>query len=203
MLRKSHRILYLFAKEPCKSFTFKEVKLLTKSKSESYVYNTIKNFVKEGVLIQKKVGNVVVYEIKWCEKAVFHLSNVVEYISWNRKNIPYENLEEIMSKIPTYLFSFIITGSYANEKQKKESDIDIVILCSIAPNKVYAEIKHFCELNIPKIHLYVFKEEEFLQMLLDKKPNYGKEIVKNNLILTGAEAYYKILMEAIKNGFSG
>ncbi len=203
MLRKNHRILYLFAKEPCRSFTFKEVKVLTKSKSESYVYNTLKIFVKEGILSQKQIGNVVVYSTNWCQKTIHNLSNVVEYISWNKKHIPYQNLEEIMAKIPTKFFSLIITGSYAKEKQTKESDIDIVVLSSMETTKIYAELKHFCEINIPKIHLYVFKEEEFLQMLLDKKPNYGKEIVKNNMILIGAESYYEIIMEAIKNGFNG
>ena len=39
-------------------------------------------------------------------------------------------------------------------------------------------------------------------MLLDEKHNYGKEIVKNSLIFYGAEAYYKIMFEAMKNGFT-
>ena len=58
-------------------------------------------------------------------------------------------------------------------------------------------------LNIPPIHLYTFKKSEFLNMLLDTKANYGKEIAKNNLILSGGKEYYKIVSEAIKNGFNG
>ena len=57
-------------------------------------------------------------------------------------------------------------------------------------------------MNIPKIHLHVFLDEEFKQMLLDEKHNYGKEVVKNNLIFYGGNAYYKILFEAMKRGFS-
>ena len=80
-----------------------------------------------------------------------------------------------------------------------------MILCDndCEPKKIYSELRHDCELSIPKIHLYVFKEKEFLQMLLDKKENYGKEIVRNNLIFFGGEQYYKIISEAIKNGFNG
>jgi hypothetical protein len=65
-----------------------------------------------------------------------------------------------------------------------------------------ARLRHFCEMNIPPIHLYVFSDEEFKQMLLDEKHNYGKEIVENNLIYYGGEAYFKIMFEAMKHGFS-
>ena len=40
-------------------------------------------------------------------------------------------------------------------------------------------------------------------MLLEKQANYGKEIVRNNLIFTGAEGYFRIVQEAMKNGFDG
>lgn len=52
-------------------------------------------------------------------------------------------------------------------------------------------------MNIPTIHLYVFTEKNLLSMFLDKKPNYGKEIVKNNLVLSEGRAYYKIVSKAI------
>ena len=58
-------------------------------------------------------------------------------------------------------------------------------------------------MQFTSVHLYVFKKSEFLTMLLDKKANYGKEIVKNNLLLFGAENYYKIISEAIEHGFHG
>jgi hypothetical protein len=78
----------------------------------------------------------------------------------------------------------------------------IVVDNSMETKRVYAELKLYCELNIPPIHLYVFKESEFLEMLLNNEANYGKEIALNNLILHGGQIYYKILAEAIKNGFN-
>lgn len=203
MLKKTYKILNIFAKEPWKKFTFKDIKRLSKSKSESYVYNTLKDFVKEGILKQENAGNVVIYSLNKNIKAVTNTANSREYESWNKKQIPYEDMEELISKIPTNFFTFIITGSYANNKQTAKSDIDVVILCKDDPKKIYAELKNLCDSNIPPIHLYVFKESEFLQMLADKKSNYGKETVKNNLILYGAEAYQRIILEAVENGFNG
>ncbi|MEA2036542.1 MAG: nucleotidyltransferase domain-containing protein [Nanoarchaeota archaeon] len=203
MLKKTYKILNIFAKEPWKRFTFKDIKKISKSKSESYVYNTLKNFVKEGILKQENAGNVVIYSLNNNTKAIINSANSIEYESWQKKQISYRDMEELMNKIPTNFFTFIITGSYANNKQTAKSDIDVVILCKEDSKKIYAELKHLCDSNIPPIHLYVFKESEFMQMLTDKKSNYGKETVKNNLILYGTEAYYRVIFEAMENGFNG
>ncbi|MEM3127287.1 MAG: hypothetical protein QW331_04450 [Candidatus Woesearchaeota archaeon] len=56
---------------------------------------------------------------------------------------------------------------------------------------------------IPALHSYVFTEEEFLEMLINKEENYGKEIFRKHLILTGTQNFYKIVKEAKLHGFSG
>ena len=202
MLNKTYNLLEIFAKEPWREFTFKDVKKLSKSKSESYVYNTLNYFVKENILMRVKAGNVILYEINQNSKALTFLALVSQYDAWNKK-LPFVDLEAVKLKVPTNLFSMLVTGSYAKGQQTKESDVDLVIISGIEPKKVYAELNHICDMSIPKIHLYVFTETEFLQMLVDKKPNYGKEIAKNNLILYGGEAYYRIIVEAMSNGFNG
>lgn len=201
MLKKTYKILNIFAKEPWKKFTFRDIKKISKNKSESYIYNTLKDFVKNSILKQEHIGNVITYSINSNIKAITSLAAASEY--GGKKQIPYKDMEELMSKIPTNFFTFIITGSYANNKQTEKSDIDVVILCKDNPKNIYSELKHLCDSNIPQIHLYVFKESEFMSMLLDKNQNYGREIAKNSIILYGAESYFRIMFEAIKNGFTG
>lgn len=206
MLKKEYQILEEFIKKPWKKFTFKEIKRLSGKKSESYVYTSLKNFVKSDILKEERAGNVVLYSLNLSSHKTFAYAGfVLEYLSWNKKQIPYKDLEKIASKIPTKFFVFIITGSYANNTQKKDSDIDLVVICdnTFEPKRVYAELKQDCELNIPLVHLYVFKNTEFLNMLLNKEANYGKEIANKNLILFGGECYYNLISEAIKNGFTG
>ncbi len=206
MLKKEYEVLLQFVKEPWKKFTFKEVKTRTGKKSESYVYNSLKSFVKAGILKEEKAGNVVLYypDIKSL-KTQSYAGFISEYVAWSRKHIPYNDLQKIAWKMPTEFYIFIVTGSYAKNKQKETSDIDVAIIVgdSEEPKKVYAELKLACELNIPQIHLYVFKKSEFLQMLLNDEANYGKEIAKNNLILYGGEEYYRVMHEAVENGFDG
>lgn len=56
---------------------------------------------------------------------------------------------------------------------------------------------------IPKVHPYVFTRSQFLEMLTSDEANYGKLIFQKHLIIFGASNYYKVIKEAIKNGFRG
>lgn len=206
MLKKEYEIIKAFVDSPWKKFTFKDIKKLSKKKSESYVYDSLKKFVKQGVLKEEKAGNVVLYGLDIASlKAQVYAGFVAEYIAWNRRHIPYNDVEKISKKMPTEFYVLIISGSYAKGTQKIESDIDVVILCddSTDPKSIYAELRQSCELNIPPIHLFVFRKKEFIGMLTNKEANYGKEIAKNNLILSGGKEYYGILNEAMKNGYNG
>lgn len=202
MINKEHKILEPFVKTPWKKFTFGEIKLFSKKKSGSYVYSILKKFVKNNILTEEKIGNSILYALNLNEtKAQSYAGFLAEYLT---HRISYKNIEKISKKIPTSFYILIITGSYAKNTQTKHSDIDIVIISDeIETKKIYAELKLECELSIPKIHLYVFKKSEFLEMLKNKEANYGKEIAKNNLIFSGGENYYRIINEAMQNGFNG
>ncbi len=206
MIKKESDILYWFAKGAQKRYTFTELQTVSKKKSKSYVAGVLDKSVKGGILKQERVGHLPVYSLNPASvKARVFAGFVLEYYGWNKKHIPYDDLQRIMEKIPCSDYVFIITGSYAREKQHKESDIDIVILIDdhAEPKRVYAELSHYCGLNIPVIHLYVFRHKEFIEMLCSREENYGKELAKNNLILTGGQVYVKLVWEAIQNGYNG
>ncbi|HLC52145.1 MAG TPA: nucleotidyltransferase domain-containing protein [Candidatus Nanoarchaeia archaeon] len=202
MLKKSYQVLDLFVTNPSITYLFGDVKGHIGSKSESYTYNSLKSFVKEGILTKDKRGGVAFYKIADSPKAISFLSMAAEYKAWNRKGIPINNIIEVIKKAKINFLTLVITGSYVKRKQTAKSDLDLVLIVPNDVKKVTARLKQFCELSIPEIHLYVFTDDEFKLMLLDEKHNYGKEIVKNSLIFYGAEAYYKIMFEAMKNGFT-
>jgi predicted nucleotidyltransferase len=202
MLKKSHRILYVFAKNPTITYLFGDIKDYTGSKSESYTYNSLKAFVKDGILTKEKKGGLCFYKIADTPKAVSFLSIAAEYKAWNKKGFPTSSVYDLIEKTNVNFFTLLVVGSYAKNKKTEKSDLDIILIVQKDAKKISSRLRHFCEMNIPQIHLYVFTDEEFKQMLLDKKHNYGKEAVKHNLIFYGAEAYYKMLFEAMKNGFT-
>jgi predicted nucleotidyltransferase len=202
MLKKSYKILDVFANNPTVSYLFSDIKKNIGSKSESYTYNSLNYFVNENILIKDIKGGVANYKIANSSKAISFLSMVSEYKAWNHKSIPINSIMEIIKKSKINFLTLLITGSYVNGKQTLKSDLDLVMIVPNDVKKVTARLKQFCELSIPEIHLYIFTDDEFKLMLLDEKYNYGKEIVKNNLIFYGASVYYKIIFEAMKNGFT-
>jgi predicted nucleotidyltransferase len=205
MLNKEYLILEPFTRQPWKALTFKEVKKLSNNKSDNYVHTTLKRLVKEKILNEQKIGNNIIYSL--C-KNIFAL-NIIGFISEYKanqvKHLPHKNIQQILNKIKTPFCSFIITGSYAKNKQKETSDVDMVIICDNkqSPNAILSQIKLESELMVPEFHPYVFTQAEFYEMLINKEENYGKEIAKNNLIVTGGKEYYAILLEAIGHGFHG
>ena len=163
MLRANYRILNVFAKQPWRKLAFKEIKLLSKNKSDSYVYNTLQGLISKGILHHETAGKTILYSAEKTQKAIIYMAWASEYHAWSQKQLPYKTIEKVIAKIPTSFFTFIITGSYAKNTQKPTSDIDIVILCDnhVDPQKIYAELRQECELSIPEAHLYVFTEKEF------------------------------------------
>lgn len=205
MLKKEYTILQPFAKEAWKKFTFKEIKKLAHNKSNNYVHTTLKRLVALGTLQQQRIGNNIVYSLTKKIHSLNSIGFITEYDANSAKHLPHTNIQKLINKLKTAFYIFIVTGSYAKAKQKDTSDLDIVIICDNkqAPNALLAQIKLESELMIPEVHPYIFTQEQFYQMLTTQQENYGKEIARNNLIITGAATYYTILLDAIEHGFNG
>ena len=161
--------------------------------------------VLQKIIQEEKIGNLILYKLNHASiKAQVYAGIISEHIAWNKNTLPYSILQKAANKVPIPFYIMIVTGSYAKNTQKATSDIDTVLIVgdSEDPKRIYAQLRLTCELSIPEIHLYVFKKSEFLEMLLNKGANYGKEIAKNNLLLHGAQMYYQIINEAIEHGFN-
>lgn len=193
-------LLKPFIKEPWREFTLTEIKKITKNTSHHYVFESLKRFTQLSIITEKRRGNTNIYAINPNNHDLHYLISIEYLLKEQRKDIPYKNLKQIKIKNPFYIL--LIGGSYAEGKQKPTSDLDIAI---IIPNsedkKKYQIVLKEGELMIPEIHGYIFTVEEFNQMLVNEEFNYGKELARKHIIYYGAEQYYKILFEAMKNGF--
>ena len=116
-----------------------------------------------------------------------------EFLLKNKKiKFIQEDIEEL-----NYPFIIgIIFGSYAKNTNTKNSDIDLCVICDNEENKnkIYEKIS----IQSLKIELHEFTIEEFISMLKTIQLNVGHEIVKNNIILFGAENYYSLISKWMK-----
>ncbi len=205
ILKEQYVIDRVFLNKPWKPITYSDIQELSGKKSKSFIYNAINRLKEDDLIELKRIGKrTIVYNAKLnttLSQSYWGFLN--EYNSWNQKKFPFKLIENLRAKIPASFFSLIVTGSYAKNFYTSKSDLDVIIISNIEPKIIYSELKLESETSIPKVHLFVFKEQEFKNMLLDKKENYGKEIAKNNLIFYGGASYYSILSDAINNGFKG
>lgn len=208
IINKEHTISTTFLESPWKKLTYSEIRKISGKKSKGYIYKVLNNLINEKTIQKEQVGKSLLYSLTLNSlETQSYLGLLSEYLAWKALHIPNKIVEKLAKKIVkiTPFFIFIVTGSYAKNKQKKDSDLDITIICdnAVRPQSIMAEISHESNLSIPKVHPFVFTQKEFLEMLTNEEFNYGKEVAKNNLIFFGGGSYFNILNEAIKHGFKG
>ena len=194
------KILELFRKELFLKASIKGLMKRIKSNSYQRVHEAVKMLVKKNVIISEKIGNTNLINLNFSREAILLLSFLDE---------------KEADKIPNYLklfdikeisdFLILVTGSYASGNFNKKSDLDLVVI--IPDKEDVVSIQRFVEnktmLFVPSIHLYVFRKKDFIEMIKDKNENYGREIVKNKIILKNARIFYELLKEAVENGYKG
>ena len=203
MLTKNQiEVLNLFRKEVFLKASILKIKKKLKKGSYQRVYEAVKSLEKDGVLKGEEAGKSSQISINLSQKSIFQLAFLEEHEAIERKIPNYDKITGI-KEISNYLT--IVAGSYAKGTAKKSSDLDLVIIMPDDRDimKVSKIVENITLLYIPKIHLYVFNNRNFVDMLLNKEESYGKEIFRNHLILKNAHIYYELLKEAIERGFRG
>jgi len=188
-MKTEKKILKLFI-ESKKSKTIREI---SKEINADYriTHTAVKRLISKKIILANRIGKSLSCELN---------SNYYGIEIYEAENERKENLlknkdikqlfREIISKIKSSLFIFLIFGSYAKNKQTKSSDIDMIF---VSNDKNFEEKISNILLLIPiKTHTLVFTEEEFTRMKDSKKPNVVKEAIENNIILYGTENYYKL-----------
>lgn len=202
MINKNEiRILNLFRKNIFLETSIRNIAKMLGSKSYQRIYDAVNSLKKNKILKIEKIGNVSLVSLELNNVSISYLS----FLDEHERKVSVPNYEKIVSIKEISRYLIIITGSYAKNNFKKTSDLDLILV--IPDNERAIDIQKFAEnlflLFRPKIHLYVFNNKDFLDMLLGKNENYGKEIYKNHIIIKNPHIYYEILKEAKENGFKG
>ncbi len=206
MLTKEEiKVIDLFRTNLFKIYSIRQIMKKISKTSYGWAFRTIEKLKRGGIVNMKGEGHSNLCSLNLDNNlSLFYLSLLELQDAYSRK-LPKSNITQLINAVPLSYFTFIISGSYASGKATKKSDIDVVVLVEdgAETKKILTILKNKGELMVPAAHPYVFTKTEFLQMLLSKEENYGKLIFKSKVILFGAENYYLIIREAIKNGFKG
>lgn len=203
LTKKQIKILNIFARGEFKEYSFREIKKMSCENSTSIIQNAIKAFLKEDLITEKKIGTSKLYSINHTNDRVYAYLEL--YIKENLpKQVKY-SLRLIKEELDkhTCFYSLAIFGSYATNKQNKDSDLDIAIFIDKEENKKIMEayLKSAGLKSFLKIDGHVITSKEFLEMLKIDAENLGKQIARKHLIVYNPSIFYSLLKEGIKNGF--
>lgn len=189
-MKTENKIIKLLI-ESKEAFTIRQISKKIKS-DYRITYEAVQKLIKRGIMLKQTIG-----KSSLCRLNEKYYGIEIYEVEDERKNQLLKNKDikqlykEVMSKINTSFFIFLVFGSYAKHKQTKTSDIDIMF---ISNDKGFEEkISKILSLIPVKTHILIFNEEEFREMHKSEKSNVVKEAVNNCIILYGIENYYRLI----------
>lgn len=196
------RLLEVWRNNPFRELSISEIMKESNKNTKTWVFNTLKLFVKNKILLSKRKANLDIYNLNFDNPNSLHLLQYLE--AQDNLNFPkLEAISEIIEKIPLKNYSLIVFGSYTNNQYTKNSDLDICIL--IENKDVEKKIKPYIsdiKLNYAiKIDEHYITFEDFVKMLLLEEENLAKQIFVKHKLFYNADIYYQLIKEAYKNGF--
>lgn len=196
------KILEAWNKDIFAELSISEIMKITGKKSKPWVFNTLKLLTKQKLLLSKRKANLNIYSLSLDNPC---LTQTLQYLE-AQKNLNFPQLKTItdtINNIPLKNYCLLVFGSYAENKQKERSDMDI---CFLIENKqsekkikpYFNEIK----LNHPiRIDEHYITFDDFIKMLLRKEENLSKQIFRKHKKFFNADIYYRLVKEAHKRGF--
>lgn len=169
-------------------------------KSYQRIYEAVRELEKNTILKIEKFGSSNIVELNLSSSTIALFSYLDETEALSKKILNIEGILELKDFADDII---LVAGSYAKGAQTKASDIDLTIITKDDAFKKQKRIENVTLSYHPQIHPVTFTHKDFIDMLLSKEENFGREVFKNHLILRNASKYYELLKEAVRNGFKG
>jgi len=183
------KILSLYIKDYAASFSIRQI---TKKLNINYshAFKRIKKMAKQGILSQKKRGQVNHISLNLQSIEAIQLISFVE--EQDSKKLKKSVLRLLIAEaIQIDPFACLgIFGSRASGKAKKGSDWDVFIITQKTKemNKIMARFP-----QVTDVQLQVFSLEEFWDSLLSREETVVKHIIRNKKIIYNPHPFYGII----------
>jgi predicted nucleotidyltransferase len=187
---------------PFGEYSISEIMKISGKKTKPWVFNALKLLTEQSLLTLVKKGNINIYRLNLKNPCLVHALHYLEA----QKSFSFPLLElivEVIDTIPLKNYCLLVFGSYAESKQKKDSDLDVCILVeSKTTEKRIRPYFNEIKLNYPvTIDEHYITFDDFVKMLLSDEENLGKQIFRKHRIFFNPDIYYQLIKEAHKHGF--
>ena len=178
---------------PWNELTRKQIKEISKEKSNNMLSNAIESFKTNNLINERTIANTKLYSLNFSNELVYSYISIANFENLEQEvKISLNILEECIN---TPFYSIILFGSRTQNEHTSDSDLDVAIITQKKPDTRTAELKAPLKLDIHTIN-----QKEMQQMLKAKEENLGKQIARTHLALVNPGIFYKIILDT--NGFS-
>lgn len=195
------KVISLLKKNLTKSSSIREI---SQRAGISYdgCYKTILNLSGRGIILLRRKGR-----INYCSlgnskeaKLVLSEASLLETEDFLKEKVILKKVvSELLEKIKKEIYSLVLFGSYAKEKERKASDIDLFCLAELNKRSKILKEARFLGMKYNKeIQVTVADKESFEEMLKAKEVNVGTEVLDTGKVLYGFEAYWDIILDLMK-----
>ena len=200
-----NKILGNLLRQPLKSKSLHQIALDTKLTYVT-VHKIIPILLKRKIIKLEKKGKANLITIDFENARLDDLSSaILQEKSKLMKKYPQiailiKDIEEALSG---KLYILLLFGSYAKDKEKKDSDVDLIFIVSNRTDiEDYKEkINKALKLSTLKKDFNLFTTNDFIDML-NQKYTVGREAFEQGIVLFGTEPYYSMVKEhARKRGY--
>ena len=200
------RIIGLFRKEPGSSYAINEIAAKTKIAYCS-VHSHAGELEKLGVLATRKQGRSKLCSLVFKSDgarlllALSAANATRDFLKKKSALSPLLNalIEKTEGEMKNELHSIVLFGSYAKCEERKESDIDILLITSDlkCTRKAEAICNGISAAYGKKLAPIVSDVEQFEKMLGAKGQTIGKEAVADGVFLSGHEKFYGMVLRVL------
>lgn len=153
-------------------------------------YQNIIKLKQRGIIQTEKLGGATLCSFNYqFDHLVFEVESERKKII--RKNKKINSICRELDTIDNPFFMVLLFGSYSKRTQNKHSDIDLLIIVDDKDFKY--KIRNKLRILPFDIHDIDLTTTDFLRMVNSKKFTVVEEVKKNNVILVGIDAYYRLI----------
>jgi predicted nucleotidyltransferase len=154
------------------------------------VFDTVKILKNNNLINIKKIGNTnqISYNFKFNEKI---LKVEIDKLNDILKNINILSIKNKINEIKNKFFILLLFGSYSKNKQRKNSDIDLCLICD--DEKTEKTVLNKLDILPLNLEIQTFTTDEFINSLKSTEFTVISEIKRKNIIIKGIEDYYNLL----------
>ena len=203
LTKKQVKILNVFKKNLTEKLTLSQITGSLGKTSRAWSYRFIEKLSKDKILLSEMVSNTKTYMLNLENTDTLNYLSYCDIVKYKESKVNKKIINSILRNTSGE-YCLVIFGSYAKNKPKKDSDLDICFLSSDDKKKRIKPIIENIKLrSLLKIDDHYLTVNDFQKMLKWEKENLGKQIYKENIIAFNHMVYYKAVLGAIENGFKG